>query len=72
MAERNEKPIPSLETVKLPSNQWAWTTDWQIDTDLEMADRDGWIYAMDFNQRFNKKGSKLNYARKRLWTKVSV
>ena len=36
------------EDCKLPSSLFSWTTDWQIDYELENGvDHDGWQYAFD-------------------------
>ena len=34
---------------ELPSNEWEWTSDWQLDSTLNAKDADGWGYAFDFN-----------------------
>ena len=33
----------------MPSNEWEWTSDWQVDTTLNAKDAEGWGYAFDFN-----------------------
>ena len=35
---------------ELPSNEWEWTSDWQVDTTLNAKDAEGWGCALDFRK----------------------
>ena len=45
------------ESIKLPSDDWEWEGEWQLDFDLRKTgevDEDGWEYAHDFPRRFSR------------------
>jgi len=38
----------SKEGYLLPSSQWQWFGQWQVDTRPDVTDKEGWQYAVDF------------------------
>ena len=45
------------ESITLPSDDWEWEGDWQLDFDLRKTgevDEDGWEYAHDFPRHFGR------------------
>ncbi len=58
--------------IDLPDkNKWKWETDWTLEKN-ENTDEFGWSYAIDFNKKYQKVRTILDYVRRRKWQRTCV
>jgi tectonin beta-propeller repeat-containing protein 1 len=56
------------EECSLPTSQFQWSTDWQIDFSTPCGvDNDGWQYAIDFPRNYHAIKTSLDFVRRRRW-----
>ncbi|XP_031562764.1 tectonin beta-propeller repeat-containing protein 1-like [Actinia tenebrosa] len=55
------------EGFLLPSSQWQWMGNWQIDTRPGTTDNQGWQYAVDFPRHYHAEKNWNDYVRRRRW-----
>eukprot|EP01038_Epipyxis_sp_PR26KG_P004724 gene4724-6629_t len=64
------------DEVTLPSNEWAWTSNWRIDKTAGITDDEGWEYASRLyrfrvkNRRNKPEKGIFDKARRRLWSRI--
>ena len=59
------------DDIKLPSNQWNWVTEWEVDFNLpEGVDKAGWQYALDFPASYHSNRKFNDFVRRRRWKRV--
>ena len=59
------------QSFKLPTNEWSWIEDWQVKKGLD-TDSDGWGYAYDFLKPFHPIKGKLDFVKRRMWTRTCI
>ena len=70
--DRNGKKIPP-DAVRLPSDDWMWTGDWQLDFKLRRAgevDEEGWEFANDFPRKYSARFRWFHNVRRRRWIRI--
>ncbi|XP_048575709.1 tectonin beta-propeller repeat-containing protein 1-like isoform X2 [Nematostella vectensis] len=55
------------EGYTLPSSQWHWTNQWQVDTRPGITDKEGWQYAVDFPRQYHPEKFLNDFVRRRKW-----
>ena len=64
------------EPFELPTHEWSWKSDWQIDMTLKAHDAEGWGYALDFHAAGvpYTLGTKTwnDFVRRRRWVRTRV
>lgn len=57
-----------------PRPGWKWVTDWEVKPlEANRADKDGWMYAVDFSKRpdeYKSKSSLFTHVRRRRWIRT--
>ncbi|EPZ33816.1 hypothetical protein O9G_002528 [Rozella allomycis CSF55] len=58
----------------LPSPEWKWSGDWFVDNKFAMQglEKDGWMYAFNWNTKFTTNFFTTSYVRRRRWLRKRI